>query len=210
MKKNRILVILLFFISVHPCVFVFAGKNGDENLESYEAQKGNRSYISNSKASIDQEVLIKKQNNNLFNIPDEILYNYSSWLCPIDMINLFMVSKHLSEKKTDLFWEHYIRIHKYQKWDESTTAIKVAFAHSLFIKGKIPTAALLGHPKALELLNVDKHTPNQKKKHKVKKFFEKEFFTSIDSSSIGTYFSQMFFLPPPDVERINYYKTKNR
>ena len=96
--------------------------------------------------------------SKLEELPGEILEVICFELKPKDIVNLSMVSSSLRALTTDNFWERYIRVHHQKKWSSPIPAIKVAFAYSLFDRGKILQAAQLGLPKARIRLEDDQTT----------------------------------------------------
>lgn len=96
--------------------------------------------------------------SKLEELPGEILEAICFELQPKDIVNLSMTSTSLRALTTDKFWERYIRVHHQKKWSSAIPAIKVAFAYSLFDKGKILQAAQLDLPQARARLEYDQTT----------------------------------------------------
>lgn len=96
--------------------------------------------------------LKEDHSGRLESIPTEILWEICYKLSPLDILRISLASKDLKKKISADFWESYIRVYRQGRWDHFTSAIKVAFAFSLFEQGKLSKAAKLGFPKAIEFL----------------------------------------------------------
>lgn len=100
-------------------------------------------------------------------IPIEIIYLICKNISPLYNINLSMSSQFLKKIISNKFWEIYIIENNQEKWDKQMPAAKVAYAYSLFERGRIKEASHLGLPKAIRILNrikKQKKKPIQKNK----------------------------------------------
>lgn len=180
MKKNRFYLHFIFFI--FSVFLIGPALSGEDEKEQNE-----------------RGLIVKKRRPKLSkieNIPLEILYEICSALEPIDIVHLSNASNKLKRKITDKFWESYLKTRHQEKWNSSVPAIKVAFAHSLFYKGRIERAALLGFPKAIKEIN----DREELKKHAIKKRSMKSIASENSLSYSVTYKSEVyfpFFIPLP-------------
>lgn len=169
-----------FSTLVKKCLGCFIRKQtfNDESEESLLEQNG---------FSFAPEVSMER---NLKNIPIEMLWEICYKLPPLDIIRLSLASKNLKIKIEEEFWESYIRFHGQEKWDHSTTAVKVAFAFSFFKEEKIRKAAKLGLPKAIKIVK-------EKEIEKESKKWESSSHSSKRTFSYSYEYGRSLYIPRP-------------
>lgn len=160
--KNKIYLITLILL----CVFIsfntscLAGKRKDELENTPNLLKRCLQAFRKKPKNTPRNILLdindnspsNLQKSNIESLPTEIFQEICYTLSPHDIIHLSSASKTLKEQINEKFWETYLNIHNLKKWDNSTPIIKVAFAYSLFKKGKIQKAAQLGFPRAITII----------------------------------------------------------
>ncbi len=95
-------------------------------------------------------------------LPPEIMWEICYKLPPLDAMQLCFTSRKFRATIDDNFWESYLRAHNQERGEQSTPAVRVAYAFSLLIKGRIENAAKLGLPKAIRIARQMRETKEQK------------------------------------------------
>jgi hypothetical protein len=85
-------------------------------------------------------------------LPTEILHKICFELSPLMILSLSLTSKNLKSKIDDRFWKDYLKMNKWEIWDDSLPHMKTVFAHVFFRNGKTEKAAQLNHPRAIKIL----------------------------------------------------------